>query len=92
VLPVDSRLSCRVLDNRLSSLQTVVFPFVNQAIADYTGVPASAVGYKAGVIESLFTFVQFCTILQWGRLSDRIGRKPVIVGSMPYQQVQTLLC
>ena len=58
--------------------QTVIFPFVNQAVAD-TGVPVSEVGYKAGIIESLFTFTQFCCILQWGRLSDRIGRKPVIV-------------
>ena len=58
--------------------QTVIFPFINQAIAD-TGVDPSQVGFRAGFIESLFTFVQFLTILQWGRLSDRIGRRPVIV-------------
>lgn len=44
-----------------------------------TGVDPSEVGYQAGLIESLFTMTQFCTILQWGRLSDRIGRKPVIM-------------
>jgi MFS family permease len=57
---------------------TVIFPFINQAIED-TGIPASDVGFRAGFIESLFTFAQFLTTLQYGRLSDRIGRRPVIV-------------
>ncbi|KAK9900843.1 MFS general substrate transporter [Cystobasidium minutum MCA 4210] len=57
---------------------TVIFPFVNQML-ESLGVEPSKVGYKAGIIEALFTFAQFCTILQWGRLSDRIGRKPVIL-------------
>ncbi|KAE8191617.1 hypothetical protein A4X06_0g6540 [Tilletia controversa] len=33
----------------------------------------------AGIVESVFAFVQFLTIFQWGRLSDRIGRKPVLL-------------
>lgn len=57
---------------------TVCFPFVNQMVQE-TGVDPAEVGYKAGLIESLFTFTQFVTILQWGRLSDKIGRKPVIM-------------
>lgn len=60
------------------SVQSVIFPFVAFMIQD-TGVPPSDVGYKAGLIESLFTITQFCVVLQIGRLSDRIGRKPVIV-------------
>lgn len=56
----------------------MIFPFLAFAIAE-TGVPASDVGYKTGLVESLFTLTQFCVVLQIGRLSDRIGRKPVIV-------------
>ncbi|KAK9900842.1 MFS general substrate transporter [Cystobasidium minutum MCA 4210] len=56
---------------------TVIFPFVAQML-ESLGVGPSKVGYKAGMIEALFALAQFCTVLQWGRLSDRIGRKPVI--------------
>ncbi|KAL7006141.1 hypothetical protein EMMF5_004262 [Cystobasidiomycetes sp. EMM_F5] len=54
------------------------FPFIPQMVAD-TGVAPSDVGYKAGIVESVFAICQFATILQWGRLSDKIGRKPVIL-------------
>lgn len=37
------------------------------------------VTYYAGIIESLFAFTTFTTVLLWGRLSDRIGRKPVLL-------------
>lgn len=68
---------------------TVIFPFVNQMIQD-TGVDPAKVGYRAGLIEGLFTFSQFLTILQWGRLSDRIGRKPVIIFGMAGASVSVL--
>lgn len=32
------------------------------------------VTYYAGIIESLFAFTTFMTVLLWGRLSDRIGK------------------
>lgn len=33
----------------------------------------------AGMVESLFAVVQFLTGMLWGSLSDRIGRKPVLL-------------
>ncbi|GAA5847710.1 hypothetical protein JCM9279_004995 [Rhodotorula babjevae] len=59
---------------------TLIFPFVAQAVAD-TGVTNDPrkIGYYAGIIESLFAFTTFTTVLAWGRLSDRIGRKPVLI-------------
>jgi MFS family permease len=37
------------------------------------------VGYAAGVVESVFSITQLLTVFHWGALSDRIGRKPVLI-------------
>ena len=36
----------------------------------------------AGLVTSAFTFAEFSTGVLWGRLSDRIGRKPVIITAL----------
>ncbi|KAG1882569.1 MFS general substrate transporter [Suillus subluteus] len=60
---------------------TSIFPYINQLISELgiTGGDDAAVGYYAGIIESLFFVAQALTVLRWSRLSDRIGRKPVLV-------------
>ncbi|GAA99033.1 hypothetical protein E5Q_05722 [Mixia osmundae IAM 14324] len=60
----------------------LIFPFVNQQLVELGIADEDNVGYLSGVIESLFSLAQFATILQIGRLSDRIGRKPVILGGL----------
>ncbi|KAG5720097.1 hypothetical protein E4T56_gene9713, partial [Termitomyces sp. T112] len=60
---------------------TVIYPFVNQQVRD-TGVTRgdeSATGYYAGIIESIFFFAECMSVFHWGRLSDRIGRRPVLL-------------
>lgn len=39
-------------------------------------------GFYSGLIESLFSLTQMCVMIFWGRLSDRYGRKPVLVISL----------
>ena len=39
----------------------------------------SRISFYAGMVTSAFTFAEFATGLLWGRLSDRIGRKPVLL-------------
>ncbi|KAF9223446.1 MFS general substrate transporter [Gyrodon lividus] len=58
-----------------------IFPFINQLIGELgiTGGDDRKIGYYAGLIESLFFVAQAVTVLQWSRLSDFIGRKPVIL-------------
>lgn len=58
-----------------------IFPYINQLIRELgiTGGNDAAVGYYAGIIESLFFVAQSLTVLRWSRLSDHIGRKPVIL-------------
>ncbi|KAG2070411.1 MFS general substrate transporter [Suillus decipiens] len=60
---------------------TSIFPYINQLIRELgiTGGDDAAVGYYAGIIESLFFVAQALTVLRWSRVSDRIGRKPVLV-------------
>ncbi|KAF7762283.1 hypothetical protein Agabi119p4_8876 [Agaricus bisporus var. burnettii] len=59
----------------------VIYPFINQFIRD-TGVTKGDdnwTGYYAGIIESTFFFTETITVFHWGWLSDRIGRRPVLL-------------
>ncbi|KAH7906267.1 MFS general substrate transporter [Hygrophoropsis aurantiaca] len=58
-----------------------IYPFINQLVRelDITEGDERKVGYYAGMIETLFFAAQALTVFQWGRLSDRIGRKPVLL-------------
>ncbi|KAG9076320.1 hypothetical protein FRC06_009571 [Ceratobasidium sp. 370] len=59
---------------------SVIFPFVNQMIEEIgvTDDP-KAIGYYSGLVEGVFALAQFCTAWFWGSLSDRIGRRPVLI-------------
>ncbi|KAI0671692.1 MFS general substrate transporter [Trametes maxima] len=58
-----------------------IYPFINQLVSelDITGGDEKKVGYYAGLIESLFFATEAMFIMQWSRVSDRIGRKPVLL-------------
>jgi len=59
----------------------VIYPFINQFIRE-TGITQGdehRTGYYAGIIESVFFFAECFTVVQWGYLSDRLGRRPVLL-------------
>ncbi|KAF9223267.1 MFS general substrate transporter [Gyrodon lividus] len=58
-----------------------ILPYINQLVSelDITGGDSRKVGYYAGLIESLFFVTQALTVLQWSRVSDHVGRKPVLL-------------
>ncbi|KZP17587.1 MFS general substrate transporter [Athelia psychrophila] len=57
-----------------------LLPFITQLVRelDVTGGDEANVGYYAGLIISLFFFTEALVVMQWSRLSDHIGRKPVM--------------
>ncbi|KIK24939.1 hypothetical protein PISMIDRAFT_677717 [Pisolithus microcarpus 441] len=59
---------------------TQLFPYVNDFMSDLhlTDDP-SRIGFYSGLVESTFALSQLCSIYLWAKLSDKIGRKPVIL-------------
>ncbi|KAG1778799.1 MFS multidrug-resistance DHA1 sub-family [Suillus placidus] len=59
----------------------VIAPFAPQLIRDIgiTNGDETSVGYYVGLMYSLFFASQALTVLHWSRVSDHIGRKPVIL-------------
>lgn len=41
-----------------------------------------ATGFTVGLLNTSFSFMQFVFAPLWGRLSDRVGRRPVLLGSL----------
>eukprot|EP01104_Vermistella_antarctica_P017183 TRINITY_DN6048_c0_g1_i1.p1 TRINITY_DN6048_c0_g1~~TRINITY_DN6048_c0_g1_i1.p1 ORF type:complete len:632 (+),score=102.18 TRINITY_DN6048_c0_g1_i1:238-2133(+) len=61
----------------------ILFPFVAYMIVDFGLVDdVRESGYYAGFLVSAFAGAQFCSSFFWGRLSDKKGRRPVILGGM----------
>ncbi|KAF8896538.1 major facilitator superfamily transporter [Infundibulicybe gibba] len=58
-----------------------IYPYINQLVSelDITGGDERKVGYYAGLIESLFFLTEAITVMQWSRISDHVGRKPVLL-------------
>ena len=56
-----------------------ISPYLPQMAASFPEVDPSQVGIYVGTIASAFALAQFATNFFWGWLSDRIGRKPVIL-------------
>lgn len=56
-----------------------ISPYLPEMASSFPEVDPSQVGVYVGTIASAFALAQFVTNFFWGWLSDRIGRKPVIL-------------
>jgi len=63
-----------------STAATMIFPFLYHMI-EHFGVAGSEdqIGFYSGMIASSFSFAQFLSAFLWGRLSDRFGRRPILL-------------
>ncbi|KAF2712315.1 MFS multidrug transporter-like protein [Pleomassaria siparia CBS 279.74] len=57
---------------------TSIFPYAVKLVEHYH-VPKTRAPFFAGILISAFSFAEACTGMFWGSLSDRVGRKPVLL-------------
>ncbi|ORX53499.1 MFS general substrate transporter [Hesseltinella vesiculosa] len=70
---------------------TVIFPFIVQMVRDFDIAREEDVGFYVGFLTSSFALCQLLTGMQWGSLSDRIGRRPTILMGMSGAIISILL-
>ncbi|OAD78155.1 hypothetical protein PHYBLDRAFT_140257 [Phycomyces blakesleeanus NRRL 1555(-)] len=59
---------------------TILFPFIYFMIKDFhLSDDEKEIGAYAGWITSVFFLAQFSTAIQWGKISDNHGRRPVLL-------------
>ncbi|KAI9804169.1 MAG: hypothetical protein M1825_001571 [Sarcosagium campestre] len=57
-----------------------IFPYIYYMILSFDiTTDDHQIAIYAGLVTSAFAFAEFSTGVVWGRLSDRIGRKPVLI-------------
>ncbi|KAL2060918.1 hypothetical protein VTL71DRAFT_8970 [Oculimacula yallundae] len=57
-----------------------IFPYVYFMVKDFKVAHSDAeISVYAGMVTSAFAFAEFSSGVPWGKLSDRIGRKPVLL-------------
>lgn len=57
-----------------------IFPYVYFMVASFRVTnDENKIALWAGAVTSAFTFAEFCTGVLWGRISDKFGRKPVLI-------------
>ncbi|KAF8267045.1 major facilitator superfamily domain-containing protein [Lactarius quietus] len=68
-------------------------PYINQLVRELpvVGGDERKVGYYAGLIVSLYFAAEAVTVLQWSRLSDYVGRKPVLLCGLLGTMVASIL-
>ncbi|KAH8775564.1 major facilitator superfamily transporter [Diaporthe sp. PMI_573] len=68
-----------------------IVPYVNQMAQKNGNLDLADVGFYSGLIESLFSLTQAVFMIFWGKASDRLGRKPVLVFSLVGVSIATAL-
>ncbi|KAK0654760.1 major facilitator superfamily domain-containing protein [Cercophora newfieldiana] len=56
-----------------------ISPYLPTMVASFPEIPPTQVGLYVGLLASAFAMAQLATNLFWGYLSDRVGRKPVML-------------
>ena len=63
----------------------IVLPVMPRQAEPYLqtlGLPPAGIGAMIGVLFSVFSLMQFVFSPIWGRLSDRVGRRPLLILSL----------
>ncbi|CAH0015512.1 unnamed protein product [Clonostachys rhizophaga] len=69
-----------------------IFPYIYYMIEDFHITDdASKISVYAGMVTSAFTLAEFATGVLWGKLSDKIGRKPVLLSGLVGTAISVLI-
>ncbi|KAG8908214.1 hypothetical protein FRC01_007476, partial [Tulasnella sp. 417] len=71
---------------------TQIFPYINAMVEELKIAPPNQVAdiHYFDIKDSIFALAQLCTIMHWGALSDKIGRKPVVLIGLSGVSIATL--
>ncbi|KAL1932654.1 hypothetical protein VTP01DRAFT_8332 [Rhizomucor pusillus] len=61
---------------------TICFPFVVFMIRDFHMGDEKQTGFYVGILTSTFALCQLLTGIPWGMLSDRVGRRPILLNGL----------
>lgn len=68
-----------------------IFPYIYFMIQDFhVTEDKNKISVYAGMVTSAFAFAEFSSGVAWGRLSDKIGRKPVLLTGLAGTAVSML--
>ena len=78
-LPIRQLFVLAVISLSEQTALNSIGPYLPQMVATFKDVDPGQVGFYVGLVASSFALAQFATNFFWGWLSDRIGRKPVVL-------------
>ncbi len=69
-----------------------IFPYVYFMIEDFAiTTDKNMISVYAGMVLSAFTLAEFSCSMLWGKVSDRLGRKPIILTGLAGTGVSMLI-
>ncbi|EAS32306.3 MFS multidrug transporter [Coccidioides immitis RS] len=69
-----------------------IFPYVYHMVSSFHVTEDNRkIALYAGAVTSAFTFAEFCAGVFWGRMSDALGRKPVLLMGLVGTAISMLL-
>ncbi|KAI5799190.1 major facilitator superfamily domain-containing protein [Peziza echinospora] len=69
-----------------------IFPYIYFMINSFKiAKNENEIAIYAGMVTSAFAFAEFTTGMMWGRISDKVGRKPILIGGLAGTLLSMLL-
>jgi len=78
-LPIKQLVILAIISLSEQTALNSIGPYLPQMVSTFPDVQQGQIGLYVGLVASAFALAQFSTSFFWGWLSDRIGRKPVVL-------------